>query len=798
MWQRIRKVFLLADLILLLNFYLLFSQKIIHGVIQDEQTMEPLPAANIQIEGTFQGTISNDDGAFILKLEEVPATIIVSYIGYATARRTISLTSNSIQNFLLTPIAYELEPIVVTDEDPAIRIMREVIKRKQQWRTTLHTYKVEAYTRMVLENDTSITSIMESISIAYWDKERGVREVAKSKRQTSNISSQENFASAAIVSNLYDDDIDIAGFKIIGVTHPDALDHYHFKLEGQRVRDDQIVYDISVTPKSKLQPTFIGKIAVLDSAYALLEVNLKPSEAVLLPVPIRDFNLQYQQQFSNFGSDYWLPVDVRTNGSIKIAFVGLEFPNIIIKRISRLSNYQINVTLPDSLYQQDKVWLADSSSISQNPDSIFADNPEVVPYSHEEEKAYNTLDSTMTLIKAYRPRGAFARFVEVETENGETKSEKQRGTRKITENLLPVVEFDRVDELTLGLKKTFKFLKYQDFNLFGGYKSGQNHWFWGGELNLKTTKKSRWRTKFHYSHNTSTRYSSITYPTLFTSIHTLFGYSDYFDFYWNEKFRLSFAYSLPKINSHISIGFHNEKHTSLDKVTDYNLLGRDITQRENPEVAEGYLQSVQFDWIIGEDFIPWGIIGQNWAKLTIEHSSPDILSSDFDFTRYQLLMVLRLKTFLQRRLLPNVLDIHLIGGTFNGKLPIQRYGILDGALQIFGPFATFKSLIGKPYEGESYFALYWEHNFRTVPFELIGWRSIAKKHISFLLYGASGRSWISTESFKQLNYQPNYQDHFHHEIGISISGVFQFLRLDLTHRLDQSEIYLGISAARMF
>ena len=42
-----------------------------------------------------------------------------------------------------------------------------------------------------------------------------------------------------------------AGFNIIGVTHPDALNHYHFHLEGQRQRDNQVIYDISVKPKPK-------------------------------------------------------------------------------------------------------------------------------------------------------------------------------------------------------------------------------------------------------------------------------------------------------------------------------------------------------------------------------------------------------------------------------------------------------------------------------------------------------------------------------------------------------------------
>lgn len=782
-----------------LNFILLClianpvrGQKIIQGMVRDAESGQSLPSANIQIVGTFRGTISNDIGEYILKIEELPATIAVTYIGYASSRIRITTASNTIQNFSLIPIAYQLDPIVVTGEDPALRIMREVIKRKRIWRESLQTYQADGYTRVVLENDTSITSIMESISIAFWDREKGVREVIKSRRQTSNLSVKENFALASIISNLYDDDIEMAGFRIIGVTHPDALKHYDFRLIGQRKRDEKIVYDISVTPKSKLQPTFSGTIAVLDEDFAMLEVDLRPSEAVLFPPPIQNFNLHYQQQFHNFGTEHWLPVDVRVTGGIKIGFVGLSFPRIIIRRITTLSNYLININLPDSLYNEGQIFVVDSTTISKNVDSTFSENPEVVPFTATEKEAYITLDSTMTLVKAYRPSGVLARFVKMEVQNGDNQ---EKESQNILSGIRPLVSFDRVDEATLGLKKTISVSKEIGIELYGGYKTGQKQWFYGTQLQLKSR---RWQTSIHYSENSATRYISITYPQLFTSIHTLLGFNDYFDFYWNKKFNFRLGYALKKINLRTLIGINLEKHSSLGKTTDYNILGRNIIQRENPAIPEGNLRSFHFRVIVGDEYIPLGIIGQNWIELNIEHSSPDFLSSDFHFTRYQLNADIRLKTFLKRRLLPNVLDIHLVAGSFEGDLPLQKYGILDGALQIFGPFTTFKSLIGQGYEGEKYFGIFWEHNFRTVPFELFGLHNIAKKYINIIVHGASGRSWIKEETLVNLNYLPSYTDKFHHEMGLSISGIFQFLRFDITHRLDKPNTYFGIALARFF
>ena len=140
------------------------AQRIIRGTVRDAETHRLLPAANIQIEGTLSGTITNDEGEYILQIEKLPATLVVSYIGYATRRVEVRADSPEQIDIFLQPISYQLEPIVVTDEDPAVRIMREVIRRKQQWRKRLKTYRAEAYTRQRLENDTSVVLITESLS----------------------------------------------------------------------------------------------------------------------------------------------------------------------------------------------------------------------------------------------------------------------------------------------------------------------------------------------------------------------------------------------------------------------------------------------------------------------------------------------------------------------------------------------------------------------------------------------------------------------------------------------------------
>src|SRR5699024_4142011 len=304
----------------------------------------------------------------------------------------------------------EMQEITVTNEDPGMRIMREVIRRKQQWRKKLQTYTARAYTRQALSSDTSIVSITESASQIYWDEQQGHREVLKSRRQTANIEASGNFAGVSYLPNLYDDNIDIAGFDMVGITHPDALDYYRFKLIGQTSLDGHTVYKIRVIPDRNLQPLFKSTAHVLDGAYALLEVDLQPNETVTFPPPVKSFGMSYRQQFNNYGQEFWLPADMRIRGKVKIAMVGLSFPRINSKQISRITDYRVNVPLPDSLYKQEDTFTIDSTSVDS--DSLIALQVSTVPLSQAEEQAYATLDSTATLEKAFKPSGFLARFVD--------------------------------------------------------------------------------------------------------------------------------------------------------------------------------------------------------------------------------------------------------------------------------------------------------------------------------------------------------------------------------------------------
>ena len=87
------------------------------GTVVDAQSGNPVSDAQILVEGTGRGVLSNSQGRFLVtEVPEGTHTVTVERIGYAAASQTVdvSATAPAVVSFRLRQTAYELESIVVT------------------------------------------------------------------------------------------------------------------------------------------------------------------------------------------------------------------------------------------------------------------------------------------------------------------------------------------------------------------------------------------------------------------------------------------------------------------------------------------------------------------------------------------------------------------------------------------------------------------------------------------------------------------------------------------------------------
>ena len=106
--------FFLAPLFLLVSFpAVAFAQRRVTGQITAEITNEPLAGVSLSIVGTALGTVTNDQGNFVLVAPNTDATVLVRRIGYK--RRTVPLPAGqSTLTASLERDVLQLETEVVT------------------------------------------------------------------------------------------------------------------------------------------------------------------------------------------------------------------------------------------------------------------------------------------------------------------------------------------------------------------------------------------------------------------------------------------------------------------------------------------------------------------------------------------------------------------------------------------------------------------------------------------------------------------------------------------------------------
>jgi len=97
----------------------------IAGVVRDAQTGEPLPGANVVVEGTNMGAACDADGYFyIIRLEPGTYSVQARMMGFAS----VTQTGVRVASGHTTPLNFELESSIVEGEGITIQAEREVVK----------------------------------------------------------------------------------------------------------------------------------------------------------------------------------------------------------------------------------------------------------------------------------------------------------------------------------------------------------------------------------------------------------------------------------------------------------------------------------------------------------------------------------------------------------------------------------------------------------------------------------------------------------------------------------------------
>lgn len=754
------------------------------GIVLDASTREPIPAANVRLLGTPRGTVANADGRFALPLLRTGGRLVVSAIGYAAD--TVALPPEGTElTVLLPPSEIVMPEVVVTSEDPAYEIIRRAIAARRRWADRVATYRMEAFTRQTLYRDTAVASITESYTTGYWQRGDTLREVVKQRRQTENIKATMNFARVGRILNFAEEEIRFVGFRFTGPVADNALDNYRYALLRTRSSFGREVYDIAMTPRSRTAPLFEGTVTIAGESYALVGVDVAPNDAFQIPF-VKEKRLRYRQQFSPVDSITWMPADVRIDGSFTVGAFGFTIPPIRFTQTSVMTDYDVNVPLPDSVFRRPLVTV-DSSAVRYDS-SYWAAN-EVLPLDAEEQRAYRELDSTKTLEAQFRPGG-----VTVTLGLGGDGA----GTVFSLLNYLDI-GFNRVEGFRLGGKFDRRFgTPGPDSGLVVGVGAGLAYgfsdrlWKYRGAVTFYPPVEGELSVGGEVYRDLPAPPGFDVHGRLINSFNALFFKNDYHDYYRAEGWRV-FAGWKPASSFLLEAGFRVEEQGTVEQNTDYSFFSRSKDYRPVPPARDGTLRALELSARLGPEPVPFDLIVRNSLELEMEAADAGLLGGDFSYVSARFKGFLILPTVGRSLLLPAQLRIRLYAGisAASGGLPPQNLFALESTSSGLAPFGVMRGMGVKEYRGTDVLSLAVEHNFRSLPWLALGIPFLYERSIEFIVHGGVAHAWQDA-AWSGSNLSP---EGWYAEAGFGFSRIFDLYRIDATWRLHPGGLFRVTFAA---
>lgn len=319
----------------------IYGQTVIEGKIVNKKTNEPLPSANIMIVNTNRGTISNAVGQFSLKVEKLPVSLKISFIGYQSEKLIISKkVAQKMHLIELEPVVYEMGTLTVSGGYAANLVEKAVRKALAD---SSHLIIGEGFYRQLTRSDSVYTGLIETfekvklspVKTEDWKMVQGRYAVVPSDSINVKVLTLKNFSlysRPTWVQNKKNGNSDL-----LWPLHTNVSEFYNFQVKHRFKRNNIELTIIHFEPKKNIpKPAFTGTVTIQDSTYAILGLHAKlklNANVQLLSFPwhraqARDQKLTIKYASTNIGGYFYprsVKVDLTYNLIWKKGFFGRLF-----------------------------------------------------------------------------------------------------------------------------------------------------------------------------------------------------------------------------------------------------------------------------------------------------------------------------------------------------------------------------------------------------------------------------------------------------------------------------------------
>lgn len=287
----------------------------VRGSILDEAG-NPLAYTTIFVQETGSGAVSNQQGAYEVRLTPGKYTLIFQFLGYQTEERRVQVDTAWVTlniRMKIQPIELNMAGINLNGEDPAYTVMRKAIAKAAFHRQQVDSYKTQVYVkgsgrilkapivaRRALKKsgiDSTMAFTLESVSQIEYKRPNTFKEKVISIRSQGidNSTSPMPF----IQSSFYEPKVQDA----ISPLSPNAFGFYRFKLESFFLDRGYGVNKIKVTPRNPGENVFEGYLYIVEDYWSIYSLALSTFQ--------QGIRFQINQVYAPIEKQAWLPVSYK-------------------------------------------------------------------------------------------------------------------------------------------------------------------------------------------------------------------------------------------------------------------------------------------------------------------------------------------------------------------------------------------------------------------------------------------------------------------------------------------------------
>ncbi len=383
---------------------------IISGKITNAK-LEPLALVSVKVKDQPSGTVSDEKGHYLLKLEEGKYDLVFTMIGYKPQVITLVIHGNAQQNILMEDDAgQDLSEVVVKGKakDRSEEIIRNVIRHKENLLAASGAYSCDAYIRAVQEDSTqrktrkkknqvpdSILSrnpnadllgmSMAEISLHY---EQG--SPSRYKEERKGVAKRGNAESLFFLSltdgdfNLYNNLMKAPALAEVPFLSPvsyPGLAAYRYKMQRVVITGNRKFYTISIRPRQLSNVTVEGEITIMDSAWVITAAHFSlPS----YHLPEYD-HFEVDQHYSYVDDTAWMITKQQFTYYSKSSAGKLSGSTTV-----SYNHFECNKTFPPKYFGPEK---SSATVEAYNRDSLFWEQSRTVPLTTKEIRFIHYKDS---------------------------------------------------------------------------------------------------------------------------------------------------------------------------------------------------------------------------------------------------------------------------------------------------------------------------------------------------------------------------------------------------------------------